>query len=416
MATEAGNPRMVDERRTGPEHDERGEENEPRDGRRPSPDAGGPGRVPAVGRYSWVFVVALCVALALGAWSLFVAIVGLAFLIFVHELGHFLAAKAFGMRVERFYIGFPPATARRQRGETEYGVGLVPLGGFCKISGMTPEEDLPAEVVPRAYYSKPVWQRNVTIAAGPLMNMFAAVVILFAYFLVVGLPVFSTSTTIGRVEDDSPAAAAGLREGDALVAANGEWFTDWNSAVAYMQAHASQRTQITYRTSSGEQRIVGVDLTTRKEDPQLGYLGVGPKLLFYDAQGPVSSARLALTGTYDIFRLTCVGLWSLVSGRVDFGGDEGAVGPLGIVAISSDAAEQGYYPLLLAFISVNLGIMNLLPILPFDGGHLVLNLAERVRGRRPGAKLVERLVAAGVALLIVFFVYVTWHDIVRVFG
>jgi hypothetical protein len=96
-----------------------------------------------IGNWSWLFLLAIVVSLALGRWTLLVAILGLALLILVHEFGHFIAAKSFGMRVEKFYIGFPPAAARRVKGETEYGVGLIPLGGFCKISGMTPEEEVP---------------------------------------------------------------------------------------------------------------------------------------------------------------------------------------------------------------------------------------------------------------------------------
>ena len=151
-------------------------------------------------------------ALVLGQWVWLVAILGLALLITVHEFGHFIAAKAFGMRVEKFYVGFPPAALRRTWGETEYGIGIIPLGGFCKISGMTPEEEVPEGTGDRVYYKKPVWQRNVTIFAGPLMNFVAAAVILDPVRRHPGRP--TATLTLDEVVPGSPAAKAGLMAGD----------------------------------------------------------------------------------------------------------------------------------------------------------------------------------------------------------
>ena len=114
-----------------------------------------------IGKYSWVFLVAALLALVLARWTLLVGILGLALLITVHEFGHFAAAKLFGVRVEKFYVGFPPAAFKKTFGETEYGIGLIPLGGFCKISGMTPEEVVPPGTGGRTYVGRPVWQRNL---------------------------------------------------------------------------------------------------------------------------------------------------------------------------------------------------------------------------------------------------------------
>ncbi len=144
-----------------------------------------------------------------------IAILGLALLITVHEFGHFIAAKSFGMRVEKFYVGFPPAALRRTWGETEYGIGIIPLGGFCKISGMLPEEEVPAGTGDRVYHKKAVWKRNVTIAAGPLMNFVAAAVIMILFVGIQGVP--TASLTLDEVVKDAPAAKAGLVAGDTLV-------------------------------------------------------------------------------------------------------------------------------------------------------------------------------------------------------
>ena len=146
--------------------------------------------------WSLVLAAAVVAALIFGQWTLLIGVLGLALLITVHEFGHFIAAKAFGMRVEKFYIGFPPAALRHTWGETEYGVGIIPLGGFCKISGMTPEEEVPEGTGERAYYRKPVWQRNITIFAGPFMNFVAAAVILILFIGIQGVP--TATLKIGR--------------------------------------------------------------------------------------------------------------------------------------------------------------------------------------------------------------------------
>ena len=137
-----------------------------------------------------------------GAMSYVLAAAGFAALIILHELGHFTAAKAVGMRVERFYLFFPPAIAKFRRGETEYGVGAIPLGGFVKISGMNPDEELPPEVAHRAYYRQPVWKRIVTIAAGPAMNLLIAFVLLFA----LAFGARQLNDTVGEIVAGSPAA------------------------------------------------------------------------------------------------------------------------------------------------------------------------------------------------------------------
>jgi len=366
------------------------------------------------GRFAWLGLLAALLALAVGSWTLLIAILGLALLIFVHELGHFIAAKAFGMRVERFYIGFPPAAVRRRRGETEYGVGLIPLGGFCKISGMMPEEDLPEEVVPRAYYARPVWQRNITILAGPVMNFVAAFVIVFIFLLAQG--VATTTLAVDFVQPDSPAALAGLQAGDRLVSGDGSAFADWEAATAFFQARPEENVTLAWVTPEGQARSATVKLAANPDLQGKGMLGVRSRVV-NERPGLVEAVSLTATGTYDAFKATFKGLGMLVSGQIDPTGPDGAVGPVGIVKISQDAVRNSYYPMLLAFISINLGIVNLLPILPFDGGHVVLNTAEWLRrGRRVSTKVVQRAVAIGVALLLTLTVYLTWNDIGRLLG
>jgi regulator of sigma E protease len=364
-----------------------------------------------LGRYSWLLLVGLALALVFSSWVLAVAIIGLAFLILVHEFGHFIFAKLFGMRVEKFYIGFPPAAAKKTWGETEYGVGWIPLGGFCKISGMTPEEEVPPDTGDRVYYKKPVWQRNLAIFGGPLMNFIAAAVIIFVFLLAAGVP--KASLTVDSVMPGTPAAAIGLQQGDTLVGANGQRWTDWDQATAFLQTHPNETVEFTYRTAAGEQKTVAVKLVTNPNDKRVGYLGVRVGETT-SRPNPASAAWTAVTTTGDVIYRTFEGFYLLFTGKINPTGPNGAVGPVGIVSVSQQAVQQHWYPLFLAFISVNLGIINLLPILPFDGGHIFFNTLERIRGgRRVDRRVIERIVAVSVAVLITLFIFLTFNDISR---
>jgi regulator of sigma E protease len=359
-----------------------------------------------------MLLVAIALLIVTGHWTLVVAVLGLALLIFVHELGHFLAAKTFHMRVERFYIGFPPAVVKRTWGETEYGVGSIPLGGFCKISGMVADEKLPDEVMPRAYISKPVWQRNLTIFAGPLMNFVAAVAIMFVFIQAGGIQ--QPSLTVAQVVKGSPAAAVGLRAGDRLVAADGRTFTSWDATTTFFESHPRQAVTLTYRTPAGQLRTTTVTLTTRPGEPSKGFLGVGPKTTpVYPA--PWRATGQAVAKTAGIVAATFQGIWMLVSGKINPIGPEGVAGPAGIISVSQTAVRQSWYPILLAFLSVNLGIINLLPFLPFDGGHIFFNVMESVRGRRVDPRVLERAIAIGVVLLVTLFILLTYNDLHRIF-
>jgi len=357
---------------------------------------------------------AVVVALVMGQWVWVIAILGLALLITVHELGHFIAAKAFGMRVEKFYVGFPPAALRHTWGETEYGIGIIPLGGFCKISGMTPEEEIPEDTGDRVYFKKAVWKRNVTIFAGPLMNFIAAAVILVLFVGIGGVP--KASLTLEEVVKDAPAGRAGLVAGDTLVGADEQQWTTWDEASAFLRAHPDETISLTYRPKGqSDTRTVTVTLIQNPQEPGSGYLGVGASVV-REHPGPLRAVVLGAQGFKDVAVGTVTGFWWLVSGKINPTGPEGAVGPVGIINVSRQAVQQSWYPVLLAFLSFNLGLINLLPILPFDGGHIALNVVEKLRGRRVNAKLFERMIAFGTALLVMLFIFLTFNDIKHLFG
>ena len=373
----------------------------------------------ALSPWSLLLGGAVLVAVLLGQWVWLVAILGLALLITVHEFGHFIAAKSFGMRVEKFYVGFPPAALRRTWGETEYGIGIIPLGGFCKISGMTPEEEVPEGTGERVYHKKAVWKRNITIAAGPFMNFAAAALIMILFVGVQGIP--SASLRLDEVVPGDPAAKAGLKAGDTIVGADGHTFASWDEASAYFRANPGKTIELTYRPAgkgdrpAAAERTVSLTLIENPKVPGSGYMGVRAGI-DRERPGPGRAVWLGLVGFKDVVVGTFTGFWWLISGKISATGPNGAVGPVGIISVSRQAVQQSWYPVLLAFLSFNLGLINLLPILPFDGGHIAVNLLERVRGRRLDPGVFERVVAFGTVLLVMLFIFLTFNDLKRIFG
>jgi len=375
-----------------------------------------PPAAPARALSPWSLLLggAVVAALVLGQWVWVVAILGLALLITVHEFGHFIAAKSLGMRVEKFYVGFPPAALRRTRGETEYGIGIIPLGGFCKISGMLPDEEVPEGTGDRVYYKQAIWKRNLTIAAGPLMNFIAAAVILILFIGIQGVP--TATLTLDEVVKGAPAAEAGLVAGDTLTGADGTTWKDWDEASAYFRANLGETIALSYRPAAGgPERTVEVTLIENPQAPGNGYLGVAAGVT-RDRPGPVEAVRLGLVGFKDVVVGTVTGFWWLLSGKISATGPDGAVGPVGIIDVSRQAVQQNWYPILLAFLSFNLGLINLLPILPFDGGHIAMNVVEKIRGRRLDPRVFERMVAFGTVLLVMLFLFLTFNDVKRLFG
>lgn len=385
-----------------------------------------------------VLLAAAVIALVLAKWTLLVAILGLAFLILAHEFGHFVFAKLFGMRVEKFYIGFPPAAWKRQRGETEYGIGTIPLGGFCKISGMTEEETaaLPDEVKPRAYYNQKVWKRNLTIFAGPLFNFVVAGLIVLVALVAVGQsqgtltirqvePTMQAAATAlsptssakaPSVSGQTPAAAIGLKPGDTLVGADGQTFKSWDQAQTFFESRPGRTISLTYRTAQGVVTTSEVKLAANPDGSGHGFLGV-VAVLQTVRPSPWLAVGRAVKEVGIIFKDTFVGFWWLISGKVGFSGKDGAAGPVGIVRLSQTAVRQHFYPELLAYVSINLGIINLLPLLPFDGGHIFFNTVESARrGRRVDRRVVERAAVVGMVLLVTLFFLLTFNDVRRIFG
>jgi regulator of sigma E protease len=345
--------------------------------------------------------------------SYVLAFLGFAALIILHEAGHFVAAKAVGMRVERFSLFFGPLLLKTRRGETEYGIGPIPLGGYVKITGMNPREEMPAEVRPRAYYNQPVWKRIVVILAGPAVNLVLAFVIVWALFLANGQSV--PSTKIASIQQGS-AAASSLRPGDQLVSVDG------------VQGSPDKlRNQLATHTCAGPQvngclAKIPAGLVVRRAGklqpfqlrPRYSAADHRPLVgfAFADKQQPVGAGRAA--------SLTISGLWSVTRQTVSvvvriFQPQErkklnSVVGGYKVTQ-QSFARNTTLALQVLALISLSLAIINLFPFLPLDGGHVFWALAEKVRGRRIPFEVMERASVVGFVLILMVFAIGLTNDI-----
>ena len=350
--------------------------------------------------------------------SWFLAFAGFAALIVLHELGHFAAAKAVGMRVERFSLFFPPLLVRKRVGETEYAIGALPLGGYVKITGMNPDERLPEEVRDRAYHAQPVWKRVVVISAGPAMNLLLAFVLLLGFFWFIGPR--QLSTDVGEVAPRLPAAGV-LEPGDRLVAVDGR-----EGDPATFQRQIS-RHECAGPERDGCRAATPATLTIERDgrqmdvrirpvyDAEVGRMRVG---FTYDAPrrplafGP--AAGEAVSQFWFIAKETA----KLPARLLDSEKREEITGVVGSYettrqTILNDAeAVVG----ILAIISLSLAIVNLFPFLPLDGGHIFWAIVEKVRRRPVPLAVMERAGIVGFMLVIGLFLIGLTNDIERLSG
>ena len=399
--------------------------------------------------------------------TIFISIVGLGFLIFIHELGHFSASLALGMRPRKFYIGFPPAIVRRTRKGIEYGIGMIPLGGFVKIPGMhrpaaadvdqalgravegapelagaadrlrralaagdhdaarqalvgftaaaaesTLSEQLEREVEkgvadigdalgPDAYWRAATWRRVLVIFAGPAANILFAIVLFAALYMTSG---GKATTTVEGVRADTAAAAIGLASGDRIVSING---TPMTGALIPRTIGESDGKPLTVVVLRNGTRIT---LGPRSADKDGGVYRLG-FLLAGEGLPPPTAARESLVTTGRVSQEIFTSLGRLVTGE----GRKDISSPVGIVRGSSDAAKQSTNSFLwvLGLISLSIALLNLLPFLPLDGGHIVFAIVEGISGRTVSRGIYERVSIVGIGLVLLLFVIGLTNDIGR---
>ena len=352
------------------------------------------------------------------SWIL--AFVGFAVLVLLHEAGHFVAAKAVGMRVERFSLFFPPLIARKTFGETEYAIGAIPLGGYVKISGMNPDEDLPDEVRTRAYWAQPPWKRIVVIAAGPAVNLVVAFALFLLYFGVIGLP--GVTTRVDSVQARYPAAGQ-IRPGDRLLAVDGRRGSPQVLADAISRhtcvppprpgCAAAEPAELLVRRGDGRE----VTLRLRPVyDAQLlrTRLGFGFTRTPREALPPAAAVALSTRQFWYVTKET-VKLPLRLFDPVKRKEISSVVGGYEITrqTILIDAALTVQ---ILALISLSFAIINMFPFLPLDGGHIFWAVVEKVRGKPVSYGLMERAGVLGFVLVMGLFFIGLSNDIGRLTG
>ena len=350
---------------------------------------------------------------------------GFSLLIVLHEAGHFFAAKATGMRAEKFFLFFGPTLVSFKRGETEYGIAAIPLGGFVKISGMNPEEELPPEVESRAYYRQPVWKRIVVTAAGPAVNIALAFLILF--FVAFSFP--EAENRVGAIEHGSPGAKAGIQPGDRLISVDGKTFANDSNTLRLgelgkqIASHECDEAKPEKGCRAGtpahlvlERDGKQVELSVYPTyDPAVKRTRVG---IEYATKSAASSPGEAASFAGDNVWLVTSGTFHVISHLFESQERKQVSSVVGISDAANQALDFGAVPslMLLALVSLSLGLINLLPILPLDGGHIFWSLVEKLRGAPVSMRVIERATVVGFALVAVLLFIGLSNDIGRITG
>ncbi len=339
----------------------------------------------------------------------------LGILIFVHELGHFFVAKRLGIRVLKFSLGFGPTLIGTRRGETEYVVSAIPLGGYVKLYGEDPEEELPEEESRVSFSARPVSHRLATVAAGPFMNFVLAVVV-FTVLSLIGTPILQA--VVGEVSSDMPAAAAGLRQGDRVLAVDGVSVTSWDEMAEAIAGSGGG--EITLRLErDGESLTVPVVPTRRTSHNLLGesvdrpMIGIAPAGVVAVRSYPLWEAPwagLKETGRWTWMTVEVLG--KMVVGRVS---PRNLGGPIAIAQMAGETARAGLlsFLFLVAVLSVNLAVLNLLPIPILDGGHVLFFGIEALRGKPVSIRNREVAQQVGLVILLMLMAYVIYNDVAR---
>ena len=327
-------------------------------------------------------------------------------LVLVHEFGHFIMAKKTGMRVDEFAIGFGPKLISPRRGETVYSIRAIPLGGFNKIAGMEQGED--EDAGERAYWRRPVWARMVVILAGAVMNFILPFFIFAGTFFFAGIQIPSTEPVLGTVMSDGAASQAGLKEGDRIISIDGEPVDSWDNFVAKVQTADGKVLKFAY-LRGGEEKTASV-VPRYDEQSKRAMIGVMSPVETRDI-GFVDSIKLGGTVVVNIIYQMYAALAGMITGSVP----AELSGPVGVAQMTSQAAHMGIAALLrfAAILSLNLGVINLLPIPALDGGHFVVLLVEAVRRKPLNPKYVRGVQLAGLVLILGLMFFATAQDITR---
>lgn len=347
----------------------------------------------------------------------FVVVLGI--LIFVHEFGHFIVAKLVGVGVEKFSLGFGPRLVGKKIGMTEYLISAIPLGGYIKMVGESPNAEISEDEKEISFSEKSVGRRMLIVAAGPVFNLVLAILIFFAFFSTSGVPVLLPE--IGTIQEGRPAEKAGLQPNDLIASINGAPVESWEdmadlikeSEGAPLGLEVHRENEIVYLDILPE---IGPSQNLFGEEINRYVVGVTPSgrvmvkdLNLFQAFGE------SLFRTWEISRLTFLSIAKMIQGKVSA---KTIGGPIMIAQMAGQQAKAGAASLIffVAFLSIQLGLLNLLPIPVLDGGHLAFFLVEVITRRPVSAKIREHAQRAGVFLLGLMMTYVIYNDLMRIFA
>jgi regulator of sigma E protease len=361
--------------------------------------------------------------------TILIFLIILSVLVLIHEAGHFVTAKILKIKVEEFGFGLPPRIYGKKFGETIYSINWLPIGGFVKLYGedeagagkpsfKIKSSKLKVKDENRAFFARPVWQRAVVVVAGVLMNFLLAVGILSFLFSFVGVPVGGDKVIITQIVKGSPAETAGLKVGDTVEYINSIKITNPTQLVSYTKERL------------GQKLILKVQTKNNKEET----LEITPRIQYPKDQGPMGVAisqdvkivkypwfKAPFVGTWEALKqswLIISGLGSLFTMLITKGAvPQGIAGPVGIAQLTGQFVDLGPYALLsfVALLSLNLAILNILPVPALDGGRLFFILIEGITGKKVNQKVEGYAHAIGMAVLLTLIALITLHDLIRIF-
>ena len=350
--------------------------------------------------------------------NIFAFIIVLGVLIFFHEFGHFLIARLFGVGVEKFSLGFGPRLIGKKIGITDYRLSAIPLGGYVKMVGEEPDAEINPADLPLSFTHKPVVQRMLIVAAGPVFNILLAILIFFGIFWASGT--FIMKPSIGAVRDGSPAAAAGLAQGDLITVINGVDITSWDEMAEIINASEGRTLKIAVRRqdstldfSIAPEKVPAQNIFGEKI--QRYVIGIEASRESYSKEmNPVEALAESLRQSYRVIELMVVIIAKLIKGDIS---TDTLGGPIMIAQMAGDSAKAGVGSLIffIALISINLAVINLLPIPVLDGGHLLFFFIEAIKGSPVSIKVREVAQQVGLFILILLMILVFYNDIHRIF-
>lgn len=346
--------------------------------------------------------------------SLIYFILVLSVLVLVHEFGHFIAAKRLGVSVEKFSIGFGPKLISVTKGQTEYMISAVPLGGYVKLAGDDPSGELKKDL--REFLSRSVYDRFKIIFAGPLFNYVLAFFI-FSFIFMFGSPTLTTE--VGNLLKGYPAELSGIMTGDKIVAVDGKPVQHWEDMTDIIHRRIEGTIKLSLERNGKEMEIDVKPIVRETKDifgkkMRLALVGIAPSQRIEKVRYPFfQSFSMGFRKLIDLTVITYKALYSVITGRLSF--KESMTGPIGIFVITGQAAKLGliYLLHLMGILSASLAIFNLLPFPVLDGGYIIFLFLEKLRGKPLSVKAQERITGFGIALLILLTVFIFYNDIVK---